>query len=440
MALSPFFARDSSSAGSAESIAFTRSNSPALIASMNAGASAIARLYLPGGCRVLAMAAALVVAEAQRAGAQAPPGDRPPLGSHVTAAPLAGLRSSADLFSLLDAAVPEVIADRIDTGGLSTGDPARTGAHGSSWTQTLFRIDDASITDPVGSGTPLLLPRVDAWERVDVLTGVMPINVDAPGLAVVLTPRRPAERWLRVLDLAGTIPGLNAGAADAFPVPIARLHAWADANVLASGPIAGPNVGLLVTTTATRSSRFERGRVNKLDANLASSFAHLQMTPDAGAPFRQQFMAGADVEGDAARVRPAFSGMVGETLDGIPAHVWQFTAPESASRWTSTIVSAYASERIAIRSRAALDAGVRYENITGTNSTGAAIISRRTVMPGPHVSVALTDSAHISAFGGYRRYGHRLTLGTLAWGDPTAPVGRMFLWTTRDGTRPPLPS
>src|SRR5207237_1823233 len=118
MALSPFFARDSISAGSAESIAFTRSNSPALIASMNAGASAIARLYLPGGCRVLAMAAALVVAEAQRAGAQAPPGDRPPLGSHVTAAPLADLPSSADLFSLLDAAVPEVIADRIRDGGV----------------------------------------------------------------------------------------------------------------------------------------------------------------------------------------------------------------------------------------------------------------------------------------------------------------------------------
>jgi len=54
--------------------------------------------------------------------------------------------------------------------------------------------------------------------------------------------------------------------------------------------------------------------------------------------------------------------------------------------------------------------------------------------------VALTDFARIAAFGGYGRYGHRLALGTLAWGDPTAPVGRMFLWTTRDGTRPPLPS
>jgi len=471
----------------------------------------------------------------------------------MTTPPLADLPSSADLFSLLDAAVPEVIADRIDTGGLSTGDPARTGAHGSSWTQTLFRIGNVSITDPVGSGTPLLLPRVDAWERVDVMTGLMPIDVDAPGLAIVLTPRRPAERWLRVLDLDGTIPGLNAGTADAFPVPIARLYAWADANLLASGPIAGPTVGLLVTTTATRSSRFERGRVNKLDANLASSFAHLQIAPGAGTPsgashrisvvgwvqrarypllnripfdqsaageqaraihsqaawdfrsvggwsssvyssvtfgdrrsdaapaavlvmerlrdgpppellnpgtggssvsstgarvrtptvgtsLRQQFMAGMDVQRDAARVHPSFTGLVGETLNGIPAHVWQFTAPESASRWRSTIVSAYASDHIDMSSRAALDVGLRYETLTGTNSIGAAVISWRNVMPRAHLRVALTDFAHIAAFGGYGRYGHRLTLGTLAWGDPTAPVGRMFLWTTPDGTRPPLPS
>src|ERR671931_2021531 len=156
MALSPFRARDSTSAGSAESIAFTRSNSPALIASMNAASSAIARLYR---LRRRVAAAFLFAAVAASARAQTPPADRPPLGSHVTTAPLADLPSSADLYSLLDAAVPEVIADRIDTGGLSTGDPARTGAHGSSWTQTLFRIGDASITDPVGSGTPLLLPR-----------------------------------------------------------------------------------------------------------------------------------------------------------------------------------------------------------------------------------------------------------------------------------------
>jgi hypothetical protein len=67
-------------------------------------------------------------------------------------------------------------------------------------------------------------------------------------------------------------------------------------------------------------------------------------------------------------------------------------------------------------------------------------VSWENLLPRAHLRVALTDFARISAFGGYARYGHRLALGTLAWGDPTAPVGRMFLWTTRDGTRPPLAS
>src|SRR5258708_26711183 len=29
-----------------------------------------------------------------------------------------------------------------------------------------------------------------SWERADVMTGTMPIDVNAPGLAIVLTPRR----------------------------------------------------------------------------------------------------------------------------------------------------------------------------------------------------------------------------------------------------------
>jgi len=50
------------------------------------------------------------------------------------------LPSADDLIALAGAEIPEVIADRVDTGGLSTGDPARTGARGSSWTQTTIRV------------------------------------------------------------------------------------------------------------------------------------------------------------------------------------------------------------------------------------------------------------------------------------------------------------
>ena len=101
--------------------------------------------------------------------AAAQPPDAPvPLGVRLAASPLGDLPSTDNVYSILDTAVPEVIADRIDTGGLSTGDPSHIGAHGSSWTQTLFQIGDVDITDPMGSGTPLLLPRNTMWEDVEV--------------------------------------------------------------------------------------------------------------------------------------------------------------------------------------------------------------------------------------------------------------------------------
>src|SRR5690349_1398404 len=149
MALSPVRLCASMSVGSAETIAFTRSNSPALIASMKAAllevVSGILRFY-----RAAAAVALVAIAGAARA---QPPStavsqERPPLGASVTVDPLGSLPSSANLFSLLDTVVPDVIADRIDTGGLSAGAAARVGAHGSTWTQTIFRVGDADITSP----------------------------------------------------------------------------------------------------------------------------------------------------------------------------------------------------------------------------------------------------------------------------------------------------
>ena len=73
---------------------------------------------------------------------------------------LDNLPVSASLFPLLTT-VPSVIGDRIDSGGLSAGSPARVGAHGATWTQTIYRVGDADITNPSGTGTPLLMPGVD---------------------------------------------------------------------------------------------------------------------------------------------------------------------------------------------------------------------------------------------------------------------------------------
>src|SRR5439155_22936719 len=188
MALSPVRLCASMSVGSADTIAFTRSNSPALIASIKAAllevASGISRFYR--AATIVALLGHAVPARAQDPPPPPMSQERPPLGASITVGALGDLPSSANLFSLLDTVVPDVIADRIDTGGLSAGAAAPVGAHGSTWTQTIFRVGDADITSPTGTGVPLLIPGVDQWERVDVATALTPIDVSAPGMAVTL--------------------------------------------------------------------------------------------------------------------------------------------------------------------------------------------------------------------------------------------------------------
>src|SRR5579862_7050807 len=546
MALSPVRARASSSVGSSETIAFTRSNSPALMASMNAAwlavGSAMIRSYR-------AFLTAIVVLSAVAAHAQtpsAPSKDRPPLGSALTVGPLAMLPSSEDLIALAGAEIPEIIADRVDTGGLSTGDPARIGARGSSWTQTMIRVGQADITNPLTGGVPLLVPRVDEWERADFMTGMMPIDVNAPGLALVLTPRRPADMWQGSVALTGALPFLNAGSASASPPSIARLDAWSDANLVVSGPVSD-RTGLFLTASGTRSTRFERADPLKLDADLASAFAHLRFTPSsadavsgvgwfqrARYPFanriafaqpsagdsniavhtqvtwthtgpswtaatfgsitagdhrndlvpssslvverltdgpipdlvndgsntsrtwsigtrvdaapvestggRHQFVGGIEASGSAADARAAFSGRIGEMLNGVPTRVWDFTASTTPSSWSETTLSFFGSDRIDVSPRITVDGGIRFETIHANNTGGAQVVSWHDFMPKLGTRIALTDRFSTAGFAYYGRYGHRLPLSDLAWGDPTAPFGRVSLWNTTTPNHVPLAS
>src|SRR5262249_52752817 len=178
-----------------------------------------------------------------------------------------------------DTSLPDVIADRIDTGGLSAGDPARVGAHGSTWTQTLFTLGDADITDPRGTGAPLLVPGVDTWQRVTVATGMMPLDLDAPGLAVALTPRPPTAQWSGMFHGIASPPPLNAKGDVGIRPSIARLNSWFHGELIAAGPIASAKVAAFSSVSATRSTHFERASTDQIDANVASAFLHLTAAP-----------------------------------------------------------------------------------------------------------------------------------------------------------------
>jgi hypothetical protein len=228
--------------------------------------------------------AVLTIAPAVPAAAQTAPAvtrERPALGSTITVDVLGELPTGANLVSLLDAAQSEVISDRLDTGGLSTGEAARIGAHGSSWTQTRYRIGASTITDPDGTGSPLLIPGAHMWERVDVTTGLIPIDGGAPGLSITLEPRHAGTAWTRSIEALLARPWLLSRVETTTPPAIARLQAATTGNLFLAGPIDPGRLGVVISADWARSARFERDSPTRLDATDASLFTHLEFTPDA---------------------------------------------------------------------------------------------------------------------------------------------------------------
>ena len=472
-------------------------------------------------------------AAAVRAQTPQPPLERPPLGAAVTVGPLGALPAAGNLFSLLDTLVPDVIADRIDAGGIGAASPARVGAHGSTWTQTIFRVGDADITSPSGSGAPLLMPGVDVWESVDVATGLMPLDVNAPGMAVTLTPRRPAPSWTRSLELAGAPPAFTGGSVTQSPPTIARLGTFRHAGLFMSGPLAGEKLGALVSAHWIRSSYYERSHPAALQASLASAFVNLTATPTSADEIRiigwgqrtrdavpNRFLfnqpaagqknlgmhgqaawqhaltdgngglrafaayslgnrtsdlvappsvilerlsdgpvpalidpgvgtdrtwsagvrltrsgaahtitAGVDVAGGSTTTQSVFAGRVGELVNGLPALIWDFTDPLAKSVWRERSVAAFAGDTFAVAPRLTINGGLRFESISGSAAAHAATIGWHSLLPRAGFHWSMIDFWQLSSFGQYGRYGHRLPLADLGYGDPTAPTASVSRWT-----------
>lgn len=129
--------------------------------------------------------------------------ERPPFQAVYEVNSLRDLPSSGNVFSILEATQQQISSDRFYTGGLSTGEPSRLGAQLGSPAQNLFRIGDINITDPEGSGAPMLFPELQYWQRLSIFTGAMPADVSAPALGVTLQPRRASDKW------AGQVEGFG---------------------------------------------------------------------------------------------------------------------------------------------------------------------------------------------------------------------------------------
>jgi hypothetical protein len=471
--------------------------------------------------------------------------ERPALGSTFTGANLADLPTGGSLYSVFDTMAAEVISDRIDTGGLYTGEAARIGSHGSSWTQTLFRVGDVDVTRPDGSGTPLLVPNVYAWDRVETATGLMPIEMNAPGMAVSMFPRQPSTTWTRSFEIFGTGPALLARQEVTNPPAIARQHTWTDGHVVLSGPLIPNRLGIVLAGGWTSSTRYERNDPTLLTSDDGSVMAHLVFTPtprdemhtigwiemasspDANrvafaqplasesthatlvqsswehrlssggswavsgsfahqsqssdlqpastlvverlldgpvpelaapssssndtwsvgtrmksAPFTlfdrpHSVRVGFVLSGASTTAQSTFNGRIGETIDGVPARIWQFVSPAAESEWGQTTVAAYAADTFPIVPRLTLDAGIRFETVRAAATGSTSQIGWQNWYPRANLRWELTRFANISAIAGFGRFGERLPLDDLAVGDPNAPYANVYRWNAA-GSDPQL--
>lgn len=204
----------------------------------------------------------------------------PTISSRLDAETLRDLPTTDNLFSVLETTQPSIVSDRFSA-GLYVGQPARVSSFFSSYTETVFRLGDVDLTDPSGSGQPLLVPDLSLWEHVDVATGLTPIETGATGLAVGFEPRRPAARWTRTIS--GTRFGATEPAGPGVP-PIVRPDGWSRVSAAASGPLLGDGSGVTrlagyFAGSSTRGAQFFRAETRAARASTSSGFALLVFTP-----------------------------------------------------------------------------------------------------------------------------------------------------------------
>ena len=141
---------------------------------------------------------------------------------------------------------------------------------------------------------------------------------------------------------------------------------------------------------------------------------------------RHRIALGADLGGASADVQSVFAGRVLELVGGIPARVWDFTDPSAESRWREHAISLFAGDTIAVSPRLTINGGLRFETIDGAAESHSGTVNWRNLLPRGGVHLRLLDFWDLAGFGYYGRYGHRLPLTDLAYGDPTSPTANIY--------------
>lgn len=146
---------------------------------------------------------------------------------------------------------------------------------------------------------------------------------------------------------------------------------------------------------------------------------------------KHTLLAGVDAGRASARLGPGYVGAIGEAIDGKNARVWQYTNNGIDAQRHATTVTAFVSDRIVLGTGRSLELGLGYDGVSGSADGAATGISWQSALPRLELRWKQGASSHFTWVAGYRRSADRLTLDTLAVGDPAAPTAGVSKWTSQ---------
>jgi hypothetical protein len=134
---------------------------------------------------------------------------------------------------------------------------------------------------------------------------------------------------------------------------------------------------------------------------------------------------GVSLSGSRMHARPFGTGLIGETIDGVPTRIWDYGLAGEPRR-SQTAFAMFASADRTLVDTLRASAGIRFEHVGASARDAAQGISWNSIEPRLllHYARGIFSGDMVA-----RRYHPTLPLSILANGDPAAGYGRTYLWT-----------
>ena len=142
-------------------------------------------------------------------------------GTQFSALSISKLPSARNVWSVLESQEPSTVTDRLDVGGLRTGEAALFGALGASWTENQYELNGFNVTDPYQPGRPLADPDLDALIELQTVSGAKPATFASAGINLTFSTSAATE------DLHGAARGFFSGRSlqsDNLDARLRRFH------------------------------------------------------------------------------------------------------------------------------------------------------------------------------------------------------------------------